>query len=145
MSTPSKRSPLTALICSLALTLWLAGPALASSAEDQAALAGAAWLELVDRGDYQQAWRTAGELIRVAITDQAWESLMGQTRQPLGQKLTRQETSRRAYKQLPGAPDGEYLLFTFDASFAHKAHAVETLTLRREADGVWRVVGYFIR
>jgi hypothetical protein len=45
---------------------------------------------------------------------------------------------------LPGAPDGEYVVLQFDSSFANKQVAVETVTAVFE-DGVWRVVGYFIR
>ncbi len=33
----------------------------------------------------------------------------------------------------------------FRAEFANRADVVETLTLEREPDGVWRVVGYLMR
>ncbi|ADK86253.1 conserved hypothetical protein [Desulfarculus baarsii DSM 2075] len=145
MNASAKRGYWAALICSLTMALCLAGPLPARSAQDQAGRAATEWLALVDGGDYRQAWSATGELIRDAMTAQAWESLLEQARRPLGEKSARQETSRRAYEQLPGAPDGQYLVLTFDSSFAHKARAMETLTLRREADGVWRVVGYFIR
>ncbi len=43
-----------------------------------------------------------------------------------------------------GAPDGEYIVFKFATSFAHKQSATETLTLTHEPDDVWRVSGCFI-
>jgi len=46
---------------------------------------------------------------------------------------------------LPGAPDGEYVVFQFNASFDQKAAAVETVTAIREKDGTWHVGGYFIK
>jgi len=46
---------------------------------------------------------------------------------------------------LPGAPDGQYVLIQFNASFEQKAHAVETVTPMLERDGTWKVSGYFIR
>ena len=45
----------------------------------------------------------------------------------------------------PGVPDGEYSLLVFRSGFTKKADSRETVTLEREADGVWRVIGYFIR
>ena len=45
---------------------------------------------------------------------------------------------------LPGAPDGEYVVFQFDTAFQNKAMAVETVTFVRDADGLWRAVGYFV-
>jgi hypothetical protein len=36
---------------------------------------------------------------------------------------------------LPGAPDGEYVVFQFNTSFEQKSAAVETVTAIREKDG----------
>ena len=48
-------------------------------------------------------------------------------------------------KSFPGAPDGEYSLLVFRSTFANKTDSRETVTLEREADGNWRVIGYFVR
>lgn len=48
--------------------------------------------------------------------------------------------------KLPGAPDGEYVVIQYKASFANKESAVETITPMKEADGTtWHVSGYFIK
>ena len=47
--------------------------------------------------------------------------------------------------ELPGAPDGEYVVFQFSTAFEHKRAAVETVTPMMDADGQWRVSGYFVR
>ncbi len=47
-------------------------------------------------------------------------------------------------KTFPGAPDGDYALLVFRTSFAKKIDSRETVTLEHEADGAWRVIGYFI-
>jgi hypothetical protein len=44
-----------------------------------------------------------------------------------------------------GAPDGEYVVLKYDTVFDKKEHAVETVTPMKDADGLWRVSGYFIR
>ncbi|MDD5138124.1 MAG: DUF4019 domain-containing protein, partial [Candidatus Omnitrophica bacterium] len=45
---------------------------------------------------------------------------------------------------LPGAPDGEYVIVQFDTTFENKKSSVESVTMSLEADGRWRVSGYFI-
>ena len=44
-----------------------------------------------------------------------------------------------------GAPDGEYVVIQFSASFAHKKSALETITPMLEKDGKWRVSGYYMK
>jgi hypothetical protein len=47
--------------------------------------------------------------------------------------------------ELPGAPDGEYVVIQFAASFKAKKSAVETVTPMKDEDGSWRVSGYYIK
>lgn len=129
----------------LATALWTAGVAVVRAEDDPAGRAALAWLALVDKDDYQLSWQTAGALFQRAVSVQAWTDRMNEARQSLGAASSRREASRRNHKQLPGVPDGDYLVMVFNTSFAHKAQAVETMTLRRQDDGAWRVVGYFIR
>ena len=51
----------------------------------------------------------------------------------------------RTVTELPGVPDGEYVVFQFNTAFEHKRAAIETVTPMRDTDGQWRVSGYFIR
>jgi len=39
---------------------------------------------------------------------------------------------------------GKYVVLHYDAAFANKPSAVETVTMMAEPDGVWRVSGYSI-
>jgi Protein of unknown function (DUF4019) len=43
------------------------------------------------------------------------------------------------------AAEGDYALLLYRTSFANRTDARETVTLEREPDGTWRVIGYFIR
>ena len=45
---------------------------------------------------------------------------------------------------VPGAPEGQYVVLDYGASFANRQQAVETLTLAF-AKGYWRVSGYYIK
>ena len=46
--------------------------------------------------------------------------------------------------ELPGAPDGTYVVLSFDTRFEHQERAQETVTMMLE-DGKFRGAGYFIR
>src|SRR5262249_4755106 len=43
---------------------------------------------------------------------------------------------------MPGAPDGEYVLFVYNSRFERWQTVAEQLVLTLEKDGQWRAVGY---
>ena len=104
-----------------------------------------AWLELVDAGEYAKSWETAARYFKNAVTEEQWKQALSSARRPLGEVRSRKLKSRQYATSLPGAPDGEYVVIQFESSFENKRSAVETITPMREADGKWRVSGYFIR
>jgi hypothetical protein len=104
-----------------------------------------AWLSLIDNQDYGASWDTAATLFRGAITQDKWQSAAQTTRAPLGQLKSRTLKSAMFTTTLPGAPDGEYVVFQYNTSFDQKSAAVETVTAIREKDGTWHVGGYFIK
>jgi hypothetical protein len=103
------------------------------------------WLELTDRGDALASWRAAGKQFQSAITADKWADSLKQVRPPLGALVARTLLSTQFTRSFPGAPDGDYALLVFRSSFAKKTDGRETVTLEHEADGAWRVIGYFIR
>jgi hypothetical protein len=104
-----------------------------------------AWLSLIDNQNYAASWDTAATLFRSALTQEKWQSAAQTARRPLGPLKSRTLKSAMATTTLPGAPDGEYVVFQFNTSFDQKAAAVETVTAIREKDGTWHVGGYFIK
>lgn len=102
------------------------------------------WLGLVDAGKYDRSWEEAAARFKSLVEQEDWRRKAGGVRSPLGKVMSRFEQSREQTRTLPGAPDGEYVVFKFTTSFEHKNSATETLTLTHEPDGVWRVSGYFI-
>jgi len=113
--------------------------------EKAAQVAAEAWLALVDAGSYSQSWTEAAAFFRKAIDQPGWEKALNGVRAPLGKLLSRTLKSAKHATSLPGAPDGEYVVLQFDASFENKKSAIETVTPVKEADGRWRVTGYFIK
>ncbi len=104
-----------------------------------------AWLSLVDNRSYAASWDAAAGLFKNAVTREQWQATAQAAREPLGQVQSRTLHSATSTVTLPGAPDGEYVVFQFDTSFEHKATAVETVTAVQEDDNTWHVGGYFIK
>ena len=104
-----------------------------------------AWLSLTDTGLYESSWDSASALFRAAISKEDWVRSLSAVRSPIGALESRKMATAEFNATLPGAPDGEYVVFQFKSSFEHKATALETVTAMKGVDGVWRVAGYFIK
>ena len=104
-----------------------------------------AWLALVDDGQYAQSWTESASTFQAATTSDGWAKQVGAVRAPLGMVRSRTVSRSVATSSVPGGPDGEYVVFTFDTTFEHKAGAIETVTPMKDKDGRWRVTGYYIR
>jgi len=111
----------------------------------QATQAALKWLKLVDDGEYKQTWESASSLFKASITDDQWEQRVAAVREPLGKVIVRKLKSTHYSTSLPGAPDGKYVVIRYATTFQNKKSAVETVTPMLDADGEWRVSGYYIR
>jgi hypothetical protein len=103
------------------------------------------WLALTDTGQYESSWDSASALFKAAVSKEDWKKSLSAVRTPIGALKTREMAMSKFSTTLPGAPDGEYVVFQFNTSFAQKATALETVTAMKDTDGAWRVAGYFIK
>jgi Protein of unknown function (DUF4019) len=81
----------------------------------------------MDAGKYAQSWTEASTFFKNALDQKAWEKASTGVRAPLGRLESRSLSSRMFTKTLP------------------KKSATETITPMKDADGSWRVSGYFIK
>ena len=116
-----------------------------SEAIEQAKPAADSWLKLLDEGRYGESWEQAAAYFKERVPREKWESMVRSVREPLGKLLSRTVKSTQFTKELPGAPDGQYVIIQYDTSYENKKSAIETVTVMREKNGDWRVSGYFIR
>jgi hypothetical protein len=116
-----------------------------SKQEKEAAAAAEAWLKLVDEGKYGESWDEAADLFKKAITKDSWEQQVKAAREPFGKLISRKILITNYTTELPGAPDGEYVVITIETSFEKKKNSVETVTPMMDPDGKWRVSGYYIK
>jgi Protein of unknown function (DUF4019) len=115
------------------------------AAEKAATAAAEKWLAEVDNGQYAQSWQDASVIFQSGVSEQKWESAVEAVRNPLGDLVSRKLKSAQYATQLPGAPDGQYVVMQFETSFANKKAAIETVTFMLDKDGQWKAAGYFIK
>lgn len=134
----------------VAFALMFAAPALAQTAagpstpmtptpDDRAKQ----WLTLVDDQNYADAYKQMGAAARSKISEQNFAANTGGMRAPLGAMSSRTLKDVNAARTLPGMRNGQYTIVRYDSGFAHKAAAVESVTLELE-NGAWSVVAYSV-
>ena len=130
----------------LAVATLFAGAALGQDPRASAAQAAARqFLLLTDRSDAKASWNAAAKQFQGAITMPRWAQALEAVRLPLGAVAERTLLSTAFMRTLPGSgQDGDFATLLYRTSFA-KTERSESVTVERESDGVWRVVGYFIR
>lgn len=135
------------LLCILFFAVSIVLPACAGEVDavETAKRETVAWLSLTDTQQYASSWESAAALFQAAISKDDWVRSLGAARSPFGTFKSREVASAKFSTTLPGAPDGEYVVFQFSSSFEKKASAVETVTAMKGPDGKWRVAGYFIK
>jgi|JI10StandDraft_1071094.scaffolds.fasta_scaffold429557_1 hypothetical protein len=116
-----------------------------TSREADARRAALGWLLLLDRRDWGTAWENAGQAFRTQVPIGAWMDGIPKVRDPLGNLQDREPAEVSFRTSLPGRPNGDYATVGYISKFSAKADAQEIITLVREADGRWRVIGYAAR
>jgi hypothetical protein len=99
------------------------------------------WLQLVDAGDYTQAYEEEPARLRASTTDAQFIRSMEGRRAPFGRVLSRKFIGAAFTRKLTGSPDGRYESILFRTSFEHKSLAAERVILTQESRQ-WRVVDY---
>ncbi len=134
-------------VISIVAGTFLAVPSFAGNAQKEKAARAAAeqWLGMVDSEKYAESWGNAATIFRRAVRQEQWEQSLDAVRKPLGKLLKRKITAKTYSTALPGAPDGEYVVIQYETSFERKKTAIETVTPMKDADGAWRVSGYYIK
>jgi hypothetical protein len=119
---------------------------MAAEQDKSAAVSGAReWLSLVDSGKYSESWDEAAGYFQGSIGKNKWVQMLTSVRSPLGRNISRKLAKSTLKKELPGAPDGNYVICQFNSQFEKKKSAKETVTMMLGQDGTWRMAGYFIK
>jgi len=103
------------------------------------------WVGEIDQGQYAESWDEAAQIFRNALNKVNWQQAVTSARAPFGAIEKRELVSATYAEQLPGSPPGKYVVIQYRAQFAGGKSATETVTPMKDADGNWRVAGYYIR
>jgi tetratricopeptide (TPR) repeat protein len=117
----------------------------AASKLEKAVPAAKHWLGLVDEGKYGESWEAAAGFFKKMVSKEQWQASAAMVRKPFGKVISREVASTAYTTTAPGAPDGEYVIVTFKATYENKKDAIETVTPMLDSDGKWRVSGYFVK
>ena len=94
------------------------------------------WLVLVDDKNYAQSWTEASRSFQAKQKTQDWATQEAAKREPFGAVASRDLKSIDLGK-------ANVAVIRYDTVFAHKAQAVETVTLAFE-NGGWAVTSYSV-
>ncbi|MEP6685340.1 MAG: DUF4019 domain-containing protein [Verrucomicrobiota bacterium] len=100
-------------------------------------------MELLDGGNYSQAYADEATRLRLSGTKAQFIRSMQGRRAPFGGALRRTFIGAAFTQKLVGAPDGNYETILFKTFFEHKAIAAERVILAKESGG-WKVIEYRI-
>ena len=110
--------------------------------EDAAQPVATEWLAQLDAGKFADCWEKMAPGFKKAVSKRKWNSTATEIRKLLGQLSTRKLKSAIYSKELPGAPEGEYVVLEYDSTFANKPAAKEKVILILGRDLSWRVSSY---
>ena len=96
--------------------------------QDAALAAASAWLALIDDYKYGESWEQVASLFRSGISRDRWVDAVRSAQARFGKIRSRSFLGAAYEAELPGAPDGQYVVIRYRAAFEHKEHAVETVT-----------------
>ena len=134
------------LFVALALVLALAGQAAAQAREEIAVTGAREWLALADSGQYDATWDQAGQLFQSSTPKERWSASLSNARKSFGNVDSRNLKTVVVTENLPNAPQGKYVVTTFETKFAQApAATTEVVTSFLESSGQWKVVGYNVK
>lgn len=115
------------------------------TAEQAAVEAAEKWLALIDKDEESESWNQAASMFKTALTAEDWKKALDSAHSPIGKAVSRKLKSKTYATELPGAPDGEYVIIEYETQFEKKRNGTETVVPLKDTDGEWRVSGYFIK
>ena len=76
------------------------------------------WLELLDAGRFDDAWRDGDALLRNGVTQVQWNEAMRKVRDGFGPIASRRVANKDYHRQIEGGPDGNYFTLRVATTFS---------------------------
>lgn len=101
------------------------------------------WLEMLDDGNYEEAFEHESIRFRISGTQKQFVRYMQGRRAPFGRAVSRKFIGAAHMKKLVGLPDGIYESVLFKSTFENKTVTAERVILAKESER-WQVIDYRI-
>ena len=101
------------------------------------------WLQLLDQGDYAEAFEYEAQDFRMRQSQTGFIRSMQARRAPFGQTIGRKFIGAANLHKMVGLPEGNYESVLFKTAFEKKSETAERVILVQQSVG-WRVVDYRI-
>src|SRR6202023_723848 len=101
------------------------------------------WLQLLDQGNYEEAFEWEAQDFQMYRTPRQFGRYMQARRASFGRTLSRTCIGAAHLEKFVGAPEGNYESVIFRTSFEHKSPTAERVILLKQPIG-WRVIDYRI-
>ena len=124
---------------------WLVAGGHDEDAERKARNVAESWLGLIDNGDYGLGYDEASDYFKKSVTRDKWIETLELVRTPLGEVGKRKLKSSHFETQYGDAPEGKYVRLKYRDIFGKDVYVDEFVTLKKDFDGQWRVVGYYLK
>jgi hypothetical protein len=111
--------------------------------ENDARAAASRWLQLLDEGDYEEAFEYEAQDFRMYRTQSQFVRFMQARRAPFGKSLGRKFIGAANIHKFVGVPEGNYESVLFKTAFEKKSETAERVILIKQSIG-WRVIDYRI-
>jgi len=102
------------------------------------------WLKMMDEERYSDAFDDSARFFKYIMTKEDWIKTVGTMRKSFGKVSERSLYSIEFTRELPGLPEGNYLVIKYKTYFGKKK-LMEIVAPLREKDGVWRISGYHVQ
>ena len=132
------------LIAGIFCFLFATMPKVLASAEDEidSALATSkAWVAQIDAGQYDESYAAGSGAMHDKVPQDRWAQVLKALRVPWGPVVSRTQVNHIYKPNGYEGSEGEFMVITYDTSFAKLGAATEVVVLRWE-DGKWRGAGY---
>jgi hypothetical protein len=101
------------------------------------------WLQMLDAGDYEEAFEWEAQDFRMRQTQAQFVRYMQARRAPFGKSLGRKFIGAANIHKFVGVPEGNYESVLFKTEFEKKPETAERVILVQQSVG-WRVIDYRI-
>jgi Protein of unknown function (DUF4019) len=112
---------------------------------DAATAAATDFLVRIDADQFDSSWEMASKLLQERVPRDTWNEQLTTIREKAGALVSREQDDVSYSTTAKDSPDGDYIQIFYKSRFAKKGDLQEIISTTLEADGHWRVAGYFVQ